>query len=157
MTTSLRPPGGRDPGGTRCRRRWAIGGTIVTIELDHEFLLTEEFNWDEPVSPAAQAAVANYGNDEDRLRLAAHDSVTGETLDALSLVPTIEVRYAVACNPAAPLETLARLTRDHARPVKSAANHTVDELPEDRRLIARSMVETPLQRLKSRHFGSRAA
>jgi hypothetical protein len=109
------------------------------------------------VSASAQAAVANYGSDEDRLRLVAHDSVTADTLEALSLVPTIEVRYAVACNPSTPLETLMRLTRDHARPVKAAANRTVDELPEERRLIARSMVESPLQRLKSRHFGSRAA
>jgi hypothetical protein len=129
----------------------------LTTELDHEFLLTEEFDWDAPMSATAQIAVANYGNDEDRLRLAAHESVTADVLDALSLVPSIEVRCAVAGNPAANLETLMRLTRDHARPVRAAANQTVDALPEDRRLIARSMVESPLQRLKSRHFGSRAA
>jgi hypothetical protein len=129
----------------------------MTTELDHEFLLTEEFNWDEPISASAQMAISTYGCDEDRLRLIAHDSVRAESLESLALVPTIEVRFAVASNPATPLETLMRLTRDHARPVKAAANHTVDELPEERRILARSLVESPIQRLKSRHFSSRAA
>jgi hypothetical protein len=130
---------------------------VDEIRTNQEFSLNQEFDWDSPIPATAQAAVALYGNDEDRLRLIAHESVTPGTLESLALVPTIEVRYAVAGNPATPLETLMRLTRDHARPVKFAANQTVDALPEERRLIARSMVESPLQRLRSRHFGSRAA
>jgi Leucine rich repeat variant len=129
----------------------------LTTELDHEFLLSDAFDWNGPIAAAAQTAVAAYGSDEDRVRLAGHASVTPDTLDALSLVPSVAVRFAVAGHPATPLDALVRLNHDRDRAVKAAAHQTIDELPEDRRLLAKSMVESPLQRLMSRRIGSRAA
>jgi hypothetical protein len=128
----------------------------MSTELDHEFLLSDDFDWEAPIESSAQRAVATYGNDEDRLRLITHYSVTAETLDLLSQVPTVEVRYAVAMHPATPLETLVRLTRDSARAVKSAATTTLAALPDERRVLARSLIDSPIKRLKARAQRSRA-
>jgi hypothetical protein len=122
----------------------------MSTDLDHEFLLSHDFNWDLPIEPSAQHAVARYGSDEDRLRLIAHDSVTADTLDALSQVPTAEVRSAVAMHPGTPLEALVRLTRDNARSVKAAASTALAALPAERRLLARSLTDSPMQRLRAR-------
>lgn len=127
----------------------------MTMELGQEFSLAYAFQWDAPISAITQESIATYGSDEDRILLANHFSVTSASLEALAQALSPDVRVAVANNPVTPLESLARMSRDHSRDVKAVANAAIDDLPEPQRAAVRAMVETPMQRLKSRRFGSR--
>ena len=122
----------------------------MTMELGREFSLDFAFHWDQPISAAQQESIATYGNDEDRIRLAAHFSVTVKSLEAMATVPSPELQIAVANNPLTPLESLARMSHAHTRAVKIAANGVINELPEPQRIMVRSMVESPIQRLRAR-------
>jgi Leucine rich repeat variant len=127
-----------------------LGVHTVTMELGQDFSLAYSFHWDAPIGAATQESIAAYGSDEDRIRLASHFSVTANTLELLAVVPSPEVRLAVANNPATPWEALARMTHDHTRDVKLAANAAIDHLPDTQRSAARAMVVSPIKRLKSR-------
>lgn len=120
------------------------------MELGHDFSLNYAFHWDEPISAVQQESIASYGNDEDRVRLAGHPSVSPLTLEALAQALSPEVRLAAAQNRLTPLESLARLYRDHDRVVKAAATEAIAELPELQRAQVRGMVESPIQRLRAR-------
>ena len=120
------------------------------MELGHDFSLEYAFHWDQPISALQQESIAGYGNDEDRIRLADHFSVTATTLEALAQALSPEVRLAAAQNPLTPHESLARMSHDHDRAVKAAANEAISELPELQRAQVRGMVESPMQRLKAR-------
>jgi xanthine/CO dehydrogenase XdhC/CoxF family maturation factor len=128
----------------------ALGVVTMTMELGHEFSLAYSFHWELPISSTAQESIAAYGTDEDRIRLAGHFSATPDTLELLSEVPSPEVRLAVTNNPATPWEALARMTHDHARDVKVAANAAIEHLPDSQRNAARAMVASPMRRLRSR-------
>jgi Leucine rich repeat variant len=127
-----------------------IVGVIVTMELSSEFSLENAFAWNYPINTAVQVSIAAYGCDEDRIHLASHFSVSSDSLDKMSLVPSAEVRLAVASNPTTPPEALMRLIHDHDRAVRAAANETVAALPEHTRAIVRSMPQSRIQRLKAR-------
>jgi hypothetical protein len=120
------------------------------MELGQDFSLDYAFHWDQPISAVQQESIAGYGNDEDRVRLAGHFSVTAVTLEALAQALSPEVRLAVAQNPLMPLECLARMSHDHDRAVKAAANEAINKLPELQRAQVRGMIESPMQRLRAR-------
>ena len=120
------------------------------MELGQEFSLAYSFNWDAPISTAAQESIAAYGTDDDRIRLACHFSVTVATLELLAMVPSPDVRLAVAENPATPVEALAIIASDHSKAVRVAGNAAIDQLPGPQRNAARAMVESPMHRLRSR-------
>ena len=122
----------------------------MTMELGQEFTLAYSFHWELPISTAAQQSIAAYGTDEDRIHLAGHFSVTPDTLELLAMVPSPDVRLAVAENPATPWEALARMTHDHTRGVKVAANAAIEQLPDTQRNAARAMIASPMRRLRSR-------
>jgi hypothetical protein len=122
----------------------------VTMELSQEFTLGHEFRWEDPIGEMAQVSIATYGCDEDRIHLADHFSASAETLEAMSLLASPEVRFVVAANPRTPPEALKRLARDHARSVRVAAVRTINGLPEHLRAAALPAAESPLQRLRSR-------
>jgi hypothetical protein len=122
----------------------------MTMELGQEFTLAYSFHWELPISTATQESIAAYGTDEDRIHLASHFSVTPDTLELLAQVPSPEVRVAVTNNAATPWEALARMTHDHTRDVKVAANEAIEHLPETQRNAARAMVASPMRRLRSR-------
>jgi hypothetical protein len=128
----------------------------MTMELGHEFTLAYAFQWDAPISEMTQQSITTYGSDEDRLRLAGHFSVSAASLDALAQVASTEARIAVAYHPATSLESLARLARDHTRAVRVAANSTINHLPADERAEVRAMIESPMQKFKSRRARSHA-
>jgi hypothetical protein len=132
-------------------------GYTLTMELGQDFSLEYTFHWDSPISVATQESIAAYGSDEDRIHLAGHFSVTPDTLELLAAVPSPDVRIAVASNPATPWEALAKMTHDHTRDVKVAANAAIDQLPDTQRSSARAMVESPLRRLKSRFSAESSA
>jgi HEAT repeat protein len=120
------------------------------MELGHEFSLEYAFHWDEPISAVTQQSIATFGNDEDRVRLAAHFSVNIISLESLAEVSSAEVRLAVAKNPLTPLEPLARLFHDRDRAVRAAASETISELPTEQQAALRGMVVSPMKRLRSR-------
>jgi carboxylesterase type B len=120
------------------------------MELGQDFSLAYTFHWDQPISTSTQESIAAYGSDEDRIRLVGHSSVTVATLGLLAMVPSPVVRLAVADNPATPPEALALIANDHSRAVRAAGNAAIENLPEAERDAARALVESPMQRLKSR-------
>jgi hypothetical protein len=120
------------------------------MELSQDFSLGHEFRWDEPIGEMAQVSIAAYGCDDDRVRLAAQFSVSAESLDAMSVLETPEVRLAVANNPRTPPEALRRLAKDHDRTIRIATMHTINGLPETVRAVAMPVAESPLQRLRLR-------
>jgi hypothetical protein len=120
------------------------------MELGQDFSLAYAFHWDQPISTSTQESIAAYGSDEDRIRLASHSSVTVATLGLLAMVPSPTVRIAVADNAATPPEVLALIANDHSRSVRVAGNAAIDLLPEAERDAARALVESPMQRLRSR-------
>ena len=120
------------------------------MELGQDFSLDYEFHWDLPISATTQESIASFGSDEDRIRLAGHFSVSVATLEAMAALESPEVQLAVASNPATPVEALALMARDHSRIVRSAANDVIDHLAGPQRDAARSMVGSPMQRLRSR-------
>jgi Leucine rich repeat variant len=141
-------------GGAR-GQRWlgsanVLGVHKLTMELGQDFSLDYSFHWENPITAAAQASVAAYGSDEDRVHLASHFFVTPDTLELLAAVPSPDVRLAVANNPATPWEALARMTHDQNPVVKAAANAAIDRLPETQRTAARGMAESSMRRLRSR-------
>ena len=73
---------------------------IVTMELGQESSLDCPFHWDQPISAMQQESIATYGNDEGRIHLAGHVSVTPKTLEAMAAMPSPAVQLAVASNPA---------------------------------------------------------
>jgi hypothetical protein len=128
----------------------------MTMELGHEFSLAYAFQWDAPISDITQESITTYGSDEDRLRLANHFSVSSASLDALAQCTSAEARIAVANHPSTSLESLARLARDHTRQVRVATNIAINHLPVRERAEVRTLIESPIQRLKARRFGARA-
>jgi hypothetical protein len=120
------------------------------MELGQEFSLDYAFSWDQPISAVTQQSIATFGSDADRVRLANQFSVTIASLGSMAEVSSAEVRLAVAGNPLTPLESLAKLSRDHDRAVKAAAIEAVSELPEEQQAELRGMVVSPMQRLTSR-------
>lgn len=126
----------------------------MTREMGQEFSLAYSFHWELPIGTATQESIAAYGTDEDRIRLASHFSVTPDTLELLAEVPSPEVRLAVTNNPATPWEALTRMTHDHSRDVKVAANAAIEHLPDTQRNAARAIVASPMRRLKSRFSAS---
>jgi hypothetical protein len=120
------------------------------MELSQEFTLGHEFRWEEPIGEMAQVSIATYGCDEDRVQLANHFSASAETLEAMSLLVSPEVRLEVANNPLTPPGALTRLARDRSRAVRMAAVHTINGLPEHLRVAAQPVGESPLQKLRSR-------
>ncbi len=114
-----------------------------------EFSLGNAFRWDEPISEPVQVSISAYGSDEDRLLLVEHASVTPESLERMSLVPSAEVRLAVANHPLTPPEALALLTHDHQRFVRAAAKRAIAQLttpPSD----AAPAAESAMQRIRAR-------
>ena len=120
------------------------------MELGQDFSLGHEFRWDEPIGEMAQVSIATYGSDDDRVRLAHQFSVSPDSLEAMSELSTPEVRLAVAGNPRTPPDALRRLAKDHERAVRIATIHTINSLPEQLRLAAMPVSESPLQKLRSR-------
>jgi hypothetical protein len=120
------------------------------MELGQEFSLDYAFHWDLPITAVQQESIATYGNDEDRIRLAQHFSVSITSLEAMSSVSSAEVRRVVAANPLTPLEPLAKLSHDADRAVKAAALEAIAALPEEQQVALREMVVSPMQRLRSR-------
>jgi hypothetical protein len=120
------------------------------MELGQDFSLDYAFHWDLPITAVQQESISTFGNDEDRIRLAQHFSVTMVSLESMSDVSSPEVRTAVASNPLTPLESLAKLSHDSDRAVKAAAITAISELPEQQQAAVRGMVVSPMQRLKSR-------
>jgi Leucine rich repeat variant len=120
------------------------------MELGREFSLDYAFHWDQPISAMTQQSIATFGNDEDRIRLANHPSVSIASLESMAEVSSAEVRVAVASNPLTPLESLAKLSHDHDRAVRAAAMDAVRELPAEQQAALRGMVVSPMQRLTSR-------
>jgi hypothetical protein len=97
-----------------------------------------------------QISIAAYGSDEDRVILVNHFSVSHESLETMSLVPSAEVKLAVANHPDTPPATLVMLMHDHDRFVRAAAKRAVANLPARVRTAAISAVQSPVQRLRSR-------
>lgn len=122
----------------------------MTMDLDRAFSLNHEFGWETPINAMTQQSIAAYGNDEDRVRLASHFSVSLDSLEVMSLVTSPEVKLAVIQNRSTPTGALVRLSHDHDRFVRAAAKHAIAELPEKARVAAKAMDESPLQRLRSR-------
>ncbi|HEY1529609.1 MAG TPA: hypothetical protein VGF80_02240 [Galbitalea sp.] len=122
----------------------------MTMELGQEFSLQYAFGWDEPIAGPVQQAISMYGNDEDRIRLAGHFSVSRESLEAMADVPTPEVQLAVAANPATPVEALAKMASDRSRFVRAAALNAIEQLPGQQRDAAKAMMGSVVQRLRSR-------
>ena len=122
----------------------------MTMELGHEFSLDYAFRWDAPISTVQQESITTFAADEDRIRLARHFSVTIASLEVLARALSPEVRLAAAQNPLTPLESLARLSRDHDRAVKAAASEAIAELPQLQQAQVSAMVVSPMQRLRSR-------
>jgi hypothetical protein len=120
------------------------------MDLGQDFSLDYEFHWDEPIDGPVQEAIATYGNDEDRIHLAGHFSVSVAALELMAAVPSPEVQLAVAENPATPVEALAKMASDHSRVVRSAANDAIAQLAEPQREAARSLTQSRVQRLRSR-------
>jgi hypothetical protein len=120
------------------------------MELGQEFSLDYAFHWDLPITAVQQESIATYGNDEDRIRLAQHFSVSVKSLEAMATVPTPEVRLAVVANPATPVEALAQLASDHSRVVRAAAHEAIDKLEGPARDAAKALTRSRMQRLRSR-------
>jgi uncharacterized membrane-anchored protein YhcB (DUF1043 family) len=120
------------------------------MELSQDFSLSYAFHWDEPIAGAVQEAIATYGSDEDRIKLAQHFSVSAKALEAMAEVPSPEVQLAVAENPATPVEALARLASDYSRVVRHAANEAIDQLEGPARDAAKALTRSRMQRLRSR-------
>ena len=120
------------------------------MELGQNFSLDYAFHWDQPISAVQQESIATYGNDEDRIRLDQHFSVSVKALEAMAAVPSPEVQLAVANNPATPVEALAMMASDHSRVVRSAANEAIDQLEGPQREAAKALTRSRTQRLRSR-------
>jgi Leucine rich repeat variant len=120
------------------------------MELGQDFSLDYAFHWDLPITAVTQQSIATYGNDEDRIRLAKHFSVNIASLESMAQATAAEVRLAVAANPLTPLESLARLSRDHDRAVKAAANEAIGGLSDEQQAAVREMLASPIRRLRSR-------
>jgi hypothetical protein len=120
------------------------------MELGQEFSLDYAFHWDLPITAVQQESIAAYGNDEDRIRLAQHFSVTPKSLEAMATVSSPEVQLVVAANPATPVEALALMASDHSRAVRSAAAEAIDKLEGPQRDAAKALTRTRMQRLRSR-------
>jgi hypothetical protein len=120
------------------------------MELGQEFSLDYAFHWDQPISAVQQESIATYGNDEDRIRLANHPSVSVKALEAMAAVPSPEVQLAVAANPSTPVEALALMASDHSRVVRAAAAEAIDQLDGPAREAAKALTQSRMQRLRSR-------
>lgn len=120
------------------------------MESVAEFSLGNAFRWDESISETVQVSISAYGSDEDRLLLVEHASVLPESLERMSLVPSAEVRLAVANHPLTPTETLALLTHDHQRFVRAAAKRAVAQLTSPAGDGDDAVVATAMQRIRAR-------
>jgi hypothetical protein len=120
------------------------------MELGQEFSLDYAFHWDQPISAVQQESIATYGNDEDRIRLANHPSVSVKSLEAMSAVPSPNVQVIVAANPLTPVEALAAMASDHSRIVRAAASDAIDHLEGPQREAAKALTQSRMQRLRSR-------
>jgi len=120
------------------------------MELNSEFSLKHSYDWDEPIAAPIQQAIATYGNDDDRLQLAEHASVSVGTLESLSLVSSPHVRLAVARNTSTPPEALVRLTHDSDRFIRAVAKQSISELPDNLLAVAKAIPDSPLARLRAR-------
>jgi hypothetical protein len=122
----------------------------MTMELGQEFSLQFAFHWDEPIAGPVQQAISMYGNNEDRIRLANHPSVTRQALEAMASVPAPEVQLAVAANPETPVEALAKMANDPSKFVRAAALNAIEQLPGQQRDAAKALMGSVVQRLRSR-------
>jgi hypothetical protein len=120
------------------------------MELSQEFSLDYAFHWDLPITAVQRENIATYGNDEDRIRLAQHFSVSAKSLEAMATVPSPEVQLVVGANPATPVEALAQMASDHPRAARSAAAEAIDHLEGPQRDAAKALTRTRMQRLRSR-------